>query len=61
MDAGLLIKEFAALIDVTEDTVINREVWAAGCFLKRSLLSSRVKASAGSLQQNRAQCGGNSH
>ena len=26
MDAGLLIKEFAALIGVTDDTVINWEV-----------------------------------
>jgi DNA-binding XRE family transcriptional regulator len=26
MDAGLLIKEFAAIIGVTEDTVINWEV-----------------------------------
>jgi len=26
MDAGLLIKEFADLIDVTEDTVINWEL-----------------------------------
>jgi len=27
MDAGLQIKEFAEIIGVTQDTVINRELW----------------------------------